>query len=399
VKTRILVMAALVTSFVTQAAGFQLDVGSARGIGMGDAVVATTDDAASLYYNPAGLAGRRGFDVSLGVGFIVPSISFRSDNTGTSTSTKSGVATPINAYVAYGFTDWLSIGVGLFNPYAAQANWPAGWEGAGLALSSNVQTFDINPSIAIAIHPRFKVAAGFQAMRGTVQIDRGFNFIDSTGQVSLGGAGWGYGWNFGFQVEVVEKIFTIGGSYRSGVQMDFTGRAHFTNIPVAFQSLLKDQPITSSVLMPETATFGIAIKPMASLRIGVQVSATTWNSFHDLTIKFEDPALTSPLPKNWESVASFAIGAEYDINPSFAVRIGYVYDPTPSPNATLTPDLPDTTRNKFSVGAGWTSGFGLSVDVAYQLVLLDSKNSTAPGFTGTYSGIAHVPALSLSYHL
>ena len=234
----------MVLSSVSMAAGFQLDVSGARATGMGGAVTALVDDASSIYFNPAGIAGHKGLDVSAGVTLIIPMLSFTHAQDGNTTSTPFSLVPPPNGYVAFGITEDLSLGVGLFVPFGASVTWPDGWEGDSKALSSTLQTFDINPTIAYRLHPRLKLGLGFNAVRGTVLISRSLNFVDSKGSVTLGGAAWGYGWNAGVTIDVIEKYLTVGATYRSSVGMSFTGASHFTNIPVEFSGLLKDQTIT-----------------------------------------------------------------------------------------------------------------------------------------------------------
>jgi long-chain fatty acid transport protein len=396
---RLLMSCVVLTSALAGASGFNLDTQGARASGMGAAVAALTDDATALYYNPAGLAGRQGFEAQLGASLIIPSVSFASDASGQSTSANAEVATPFNLYATYGFTKDISVGVGVFVPFGAGASWPDGWEGAGRALLSSVQTFDLNPTVAFRLHPRLKFGVGVDIVYGTVLIERGLDFVSSQGKVKLGGDGTGVGWNMGFQLEVIENRLFLGGSYRAAVPLHFAGRAHFADVPAEFQSVLKDQPITADVTLPDVATVGLGIKPTDKLRLGVDVTAVTWGSFRNLTIAFEDDSLTNPLPKNWTDVASIHLGGEYDVTQDIQARVGFVYDPTGTPENTVTPDLPDFTRVKVTLGGGWKSDFGLSADLAYQLVFLQSQKSTAPGFSGTYSGMAHVVSLNVGYKL
>lgn len=396
---RIVVAVLTLAAASSLGAGFRLETHGARASGMAGAVSALIDDASGIYYNPAGIVGRKGLDASLGVTLVIPSIAFQSDNTGMATSALTKLSTPVNFYASYGITEDLAVGLGIFTPFGAGAQWPDTWEGAGRALTSSVQTFDFNPTIAWRIHPRFKIAAGFQAIRGTVLIERGLNFIDSAGKVTLGGDAWGFGWNAGFQLDVWENKVWIGATWRSATTMNFEGRAHFSDIPLEFQARLADQPIKSKVILPDVATFGVGVRPTDKLRVGLDVNATTWGSFRELLISFENPDLTNPLPKHWVDSASVHLGAEYDVTTAISARLGFAFDPTVSPANTLTPDLPDATRVRITAGAGWRSTFGLSVDLAYQFVLLTPATSTAPGFSGTYTGSAQVIALNVGYRL
>jgi long-chain fatty acid transport protein len=86
------------------------------------------------------------------------------------------------------------------------------------------------------------------------------------------------------------------------------------------------------------------------------------------------------------------------VSEAFTLRLGFVHDPTPSPADTLTPDLPDATRLKFSAGVGYHCRCGIAADVGYQFVYLLPQRSLAYALPGQYSGTAHVAALTLAYH-
>jgi len=396
---RLLVSCVVLTSALAGASGFNLDTQGARASGMGTAVAGLIDDASALYFNPAGLAGREGLEAQLGGSLIIPSVSFASDASGQTTGANSEVATPFNVYATYGFSKDIAMGLGVFVPFGSGAAWPDGWEGAGRALLSSVQTFDLNPTVAFRLHPRLKFGFGVDIIFGTVLIERGLDFVTSQGKVSLGGGATGVGWNMGFQLEMVEKYAFLGGTYRAAVPMHFTGRSHFADVPPELQAVLKDQPITSDVTLPDVATVGIGLRPTDKLRFGLDITAVTWGSFKNLTIAFEDDSLTNPLPKRWTDVASVHLGGEYDVTQDIQARLGFVYDPTGTPVDTVTPDLPDFTRVKVTLGGGWKSSFGLTADLAYQFVYLQSQKSTAPGFSGTYSGTAHVISVNVGYRM
>ena len=386
-------------STVAFGAGFKLDLHGARATGMGAAVTAFIDDPSALYYNPAGISGRSGFQVQAGVHLIVPMLNFTHAADGDVTSSPLGVSPPPHAHLTFGITDDLAIGVGVFSPFGASGNWPLDWEGRFKAQRSSLQMFDINPTLAYRIHPRLKLGVGFNAVRGTVMIERALNFVDSEGAVSLGGGTWGFGWNVGAQIEVVEKRLFFGASYRSPVTMKFEGNAHFSNIPVEFANRLKDQPIKAQVILPQQANFGLTLQPMDSLRLSLDAHYVEWSSFTELAIEFENPDLTVPLKKGWIDQVSVHVGGEYNVTKSVAVRLGFVYDPTPSPRGTLTPDLPDSTRLKITAGVGWQHQSGFGIDVGYQFVVLTGADSTAPGFQGRYAGTAQVLGLTLGYKM
>jgi len=395
--TKTMALAVVFAAASAQAAGYWLDDHSARAQGQGGAVSAMVNDASAMFYNPAGIAQGKGLDVIVGDTLIIPSLTYKALD-GTSTSMNTSVNPPPHVYIAAGLTEDLTLGVSLYTPFGAAVNWPDKWAGRYLATQSVLQTFDINPTIAYRVHSRFRIGIGLDIIKGTVQIGRDVNFVDSSGSVLLGGGGWGVGVNAGAQIEMVKDVLYFGGSYRSPVDMKFDGRAHFSDVPVEFQSQLADQKITSKVTLPQVATFGFGWQPMSNLRFGLEAEFVNWSSFPELKIEFEDPQLTVPQQKTWQNVVAVHVGGEYDINKMISVRLGFVYDPTPTPPETLTPDLPDGTRLKFNVGVGWRSNFGLRADLGYTYVAILDQKSTAIGFAGTYSGGAQVIGITLGYH-
>ncbi len=388
----------LVSSSVL-AGGFRLDGQDAQAMGMGNAVTASASGASSVYFNPAGLSGAKGFDALVGISLILPTVSFNSTASGESTSTKSSLSNPVNAYLSYGITDDLAVAVGFYTPFGASVLWPDRWEGSGRSLSSSVQTFDINPAVSYRLLGRLKLGVGLQIVRGTLFLERGLDFGDSQGKVQVGGASWGIGWTAGVQGEVVEKRLFLGASWKSAVSLAAKGRAHFVDVPAPFQSLLADQAVSADFTLPHVGTVGVTYAPTDSLRFGLDANLVMWSSFKKLEIAFENQALTNPLPKNWTNQVSVHLGGEYRPVEAFAVRLGAIYDPTGTPQDTLTPDLPDATRIRVSAGAGWKSTFGLYADLAYQLILLLPQRSTAAGMAGTYSGTAHVVALNVGFKI
>jgi long-chain fatty acid transport protein len=270
---------------IALAAGFRIDTHSSRAAGMGTAVSALVDDASANFYNPAGLAAQgKGFEVQLGDTLIFPSLTFTEPN-GNATSSVFSVSPPPHLYARAGLFENVGIGIGVFSPFGASGNWPGDWVGQFRARESSLQTFDFNLNIAWRPVPRLSLGAGVNVVRGTVLIARNLDFVDSQGAVTLGGGAWGVGWNGGVQVEMIEKMLTFAGSVRSGVDLNFTGAAHFEKIPPEFQSRIYDQKIQANISLPMVAQFGLGARPLERLRLGLDVTFVGWSSFQELRVQ------------------------------------------------------------------------------------------------------------------
>jgi len=98
------------------------------------------------------------------------------------------------------------------------------------------------------------------------------------------------------------------------------------------------------------------------------------------------------------------LGGEYWFNEVLALRAGYTFDETPIPDSTIDPILQDATRDIFSFGIGYITGF-LTTDLAYDVFFLRDRdaNNVLPAAllpvtqNGTYETIGHLISLSFTF--
>lgn len=395
--SRAFLLVALTASSGAWAAGFAVDTQSARATGLATAVVGLIDDPSSIFYNPAGLVRTEGLQIQLGDTLIFPSVTFNPAGEGPEVDSEFTLSPPPHLYVSYKPIERVAVGIGLSTPFGNNSEWPEGWIGSQLTQRASLAVFDMAAVASAELHPRFRLGGSFRVLRGTVDIERQTNFVDSTGGVQLGGAGWGYGWSVGGQVDIVQDVLILGANYRTGSEIGFKGRVHFSDVPSGFSSLLRDQEISSQVELPSFLLTGLAYRPFPWLVLEYDMHYVQWSSFRQLQFVFEDEALTQTIPKRWGDVWSYHLGGEVQLG-ALALRLGGVWDQSPSPENTLTPELPDSDRVKVTAGAGYRLGM-FTGDLGYQLVILVGKDSTAPAFPGRYTGLAHVVGITLGARL
>lgn len=391
-------LVALLAAGSSQAAGFQINTQSARSSGMGNAAAAWLDDSSAIYSNAANILGVNKLDVQIGDTGILPAIKFTPDN-GTEQGQKTTLSPPPHLFLVYKPFDRAAVGLGIYTPFGARSRWEDGFVGRFRAQESALSVYNINPTAAYQLHERFRVGGGINIYRSTLELKRALGFVESEGQVHLGGSDWGWGYNIGVQAVLWPKLVTFGLHYRSAADLSFKGQADFQNVPVEFQTRLPDTRVQGDVTLPATIAAGIAVTPLENLKIAFDANWVDWSSFQELAIEFPDnPAINNPLPKQWRAKWNYHLGAEYGVTQAFQVRAGLIYDPAPSPGSTLTPDLPDANRFGVSGGLGYNWN-GLRADFAYQFVSLSDKESSAPGMSGVYNGSAHVFGLTLGYSM
>lgn len=390
-----------------RAAGTAVDLQSARAVGMAGSVVGFIDDASAIYFNPAGIAQGQGIDFMIGITGIVPLFQV-TDAAGIQTNGNHSLIPPPHIFATYGISDEVTVGIGVFTPYGLSIGWPNGYPGRFIVTNVTESEYDINPTVAFHFGP-VRFAAGAQIVRATVELQRNINLAVSNPNVytppepavDLAAAAWGFGGNVGIQVDIIEKVLQVGASYRSRVSFSFDdGKAHFSNIPPQYQGQLYDQTGSTGLRTPDTVGVGIAWKPLSCLTLDADVTYFTWQVFQAITLKFPaTPALNSVEQKNWRHTWNYRVGVEWIIDEHWALRGGILVDPTPSPTATLQPDVPDSTRINFAGGFGWRAG-AFHVDVGaqwiYFLPITSGEVSTSPPLfnPASYSSNALVGTLS-----
>jgi long-chain fatty acid transport protein len=395
-----LLAAAVGLCFATSswAAGTAVGVQSARTTGMASSVTAMIDDASAIYSNPAGIAQGKRVDVLFGDTLIIPKLKFTSATTGNTAST-SGVVPPLHLYATVGLTKDLSVGVGVFSPFGMAVKWPSDWEGRSLVTNSTLATYYVNPTVAYRIG-RVRMGAGLQLVRATLDLQRKIRFGDQEGSSELGGDSWGVGANVGAQIEAIPQYLSFGVHYRSAVKLDFAGSAHFDNVPPPLAATLHDQRVSSSLTQPDSLAFGVASHPIPWLVVDIDLVWYGWKTTHAVAINFPDDqsgTLSSSMRKDWKNTVSLSVGGEAKVAAAWRVRAGVMYDPSPSPADTLTPETPDADRLNLALGVGYRHASGFHVDLGYQLIVLLKKSSTAPQLPGEYGGWVHILGITVGF--
>jgi long-chain fatty acid transport protein len=382
-----------------RAAGIAVDLQSARGVGMAGSLIGAVDDASGIYFNPAGIAQGQGLEVELGAAPIIPQFTVKNP-AGQNLEGVSNIIPPAHMYATWGISDEWTVGLGVHTPYGLKVEWEPTWEGREIIKKADLKIFDINPTVAYRNGP-FRIGGGIQIVRATVELTKDINLLDlGYVGVDLGAGAWGVGGNVGIQYEAIPKVLQFGFTYRSSVNLNFSGNAHFDNVPPQYAGTFKDQTATTKLKLPDNIGFGVAVHPIPELVLDVDLNYFAWQQFQAIDIKFQDPALNTYEAKQWSHSWNYRIGAEYTLNEHIQLRGGILYDKTPSPTYTLLPDIPDTDR--INIGIGGTYRWGaFRLEAAYQFIKFLGATSTYPNpkYQYEYNATAHVIALTFGFKI
>ena len=414
-RAGVLALCTLVFAGNARAAGYFVGEHDAVAMGRSLAVTAMLDEPSTIFFNPAGMAFMKGLRLQLGGVALVPSFNY-SDPAGVRPAAEAIKQTIIapHIYATYTFDEKGSIGIGFNSPFGLSLKWPVGFSGEASTAGIDMKMPTIYIGGAYRPIPQLSFGLTLRVIPGTVEMMQRFQVATDAGAMQYGWAhlaasGIGVGASFGIMARPVERLH-LGFSYISRIKMGFNnGVVHFgfeDQTAMRDTSVFHDQTGSTSFMLPDILAAGvgydIVMMPEHRLFAEFDFNWTMWSVFDKLQVNFDnDPSgtLSKPKAKNWKDVPCYRLGFEYRYKDFLAVRMGGGYDVTPAPNATVGPELPDSSRIFFDVGIGYRyEPLGLRADLSYGFTYFQPRTATtADGnpFPSTYKTIVHLVGLTV----
>jgi long-chain fatty acid transport protein len=353
----------------------------------GNAFVATANDPAAVFYNPAGISQLDGVNLSLGTYGIVYSDRY-TGAAGSVNSKTIWTALP-QAFATYTLPKYnLSFGLGVYTPYGLRMEWPltapfvaAGETGEITYLrGAGIVSWQIVPCLSIAAGPNFNYSeADLKEYPGFVNHFRG-HATDA-------------GYSAGVLFHPAEQHF-IGVTYRSATEMNYDGHATLPVPPFA-----ANIPASADFHFPSTVAAGYSFRPTEKWNFEADANWTDWSSLKTVPVV---PLPPDTLTFNWKNSWMIDLGATRYLGNDWRVSGGYMFSENSVPSGNFYPLIPDSNRHIFSLGVGKKYG-RFSWDAAYQLAWGPSRSISgdSTGFgtpDGKYEFISHALTINLGYH-
>jgi long-chain fatty acid transport protein len=221
----------------------------------------------------------------------------------------------------------------------------------------------------------------------------------------------------------------LGASYRSKVDLDLSGTTDFdvywpynpgiiaqdsSMLPYFSGGVGRSEFSTDMTLkLPANFGAGIVYRQSEKLLFTLDVEQTQWSSMDEFLFKYANgtylgrPFLSLVFPQKWENTTKVSVGSEYVATDRLTLRGGAYRDPSPIPNSTFSPLIPDLgDKTGLSFGLSYKTGkFELSY--AYEFLIFANRivdkledlnqDGQYDNFPGTYTNRTHTSYLSLSY--
>jgi long-chain fatty acid transport protein len=432
-------------------AGFALFEHSGRGLGnafAGEAAVA--EDASTIYYNPAGLTLLSGTEFVSSAFAIIPGIHF--DNAGSHLNPDVIGTGPLRGgdgndagghvfiptfFLAHELTSRVRLGFGVSTPFGLRTGYEGGWVGRYHAISSRLETVNVNPTIAVRVTDWLSVGGGadieYAKARLTNALDMGsicqifgaqmdippgacIAFLklrpqSADGFVKVSGDDWNAGYNLGLLFHPSER-WRIGLAYRSMIHHTLGGRATFV-VPPPAQPLVKisgalvDTDGRASVDLPERVSLSAFQQVTPAWALLADITWTHWARFDELVFRFDNPKQPPIVqPEGWQDSFRYSLGVRYTPRPRWVFRLGTAYDEGAVTTDELrTPRIPDSDRVWIAAGVGYRPFERVVMHLSYAHLFALEQGIDNPDpvtghiLRGRYTGGADIVGIQLTYQV
>lgn len=358
----------------------------ARALSMASAFTAVADDGSAVFYNPAGVSQIAGSSIEGGISKLSPDIRYTTLGDATEKSTKSAFA--LAFFVTHRLTGKISSGLGLYTPYARDAELADDLANAFLSQRAKMVRTDLSAIISYQANDILSIGgglvAGYSLLDRSIPAGPTLRIKDKMDGVGVGGI-VGLLWK-------PSEYLKGGVTYRTGLSVDHDGKRTLVDAGVATSSDAR-----AEVSYPASLSLGMALTPRQDLILALDVNWYDWSSMDRVTVRTDAwPDSTTQL--NARDSRDIRIGAEYRLAMGWAVRGGYAYAQRAFPSSHIIPAQPDGDGSEIGLGAGKTTG-PWRVDLAYQYAATrEAKASTnIYGYNGKYNISQHLLGLTVAY--
>ncbi len=393
--------AALATAMVlcagpARAGGFLVYDVSGGAVAKGSAVVASETGGEAVWYNPAGLAFGKPYQVSLGTVYTRASTTFDPKAAGPDQHSVPGNYFLPHLFASVRATDWLYVGVGGYSVFGLGSEWKKDWVGRTSTIQSALTTATINPTLTFKPHRDVAIGIGFDAVRGALEATQGLP--DPVGGTAhFGAAGWGYGANVGVMWRAIPDRLSVGVTYRSRVKLPMDGRIHLAPSPEFIRDLPSGK-VQTDLTLPDILAIGASFRPVPEVEVGLDANVVVWSTYDKTVLKRDDGA-DIVMDHGWSDSVVLRAGVDWATPAKgLNVRLGLIYDKTPVADEVLEPSTPDADQIDVCAGLGYGYRW-FQADLGYQFIafLPHEAKTGRLGPEGKYSTFGHFLALTLGF--
>ncbi len=388
------------------ASGFFLREQSAAAQGNAFAgATAGAEDISYSFFNPAALSRHKGTQMVIGGSWIVPDSrahdaynSFEEYTSSTNNIIDDSVTPHI--YVSHQVDKKLTLGASLNVPFGMTSEYDEHWAGRYHGTTSKVTAVTLTPMASYKLTDELAIGAGVQLQYTHAELENGVYLGDFEDYARLEGDTFDIGYQLGALYEPMEGT-RFGVGYRSQVKQKLKGDVEFDG-----PMFEMNQDITARLTTPATLSVGAYHEIDCRWSVMAEYSRVYWSSFDELNIIGEYGPI-SYTDENWSDSNFYAIGASYQMDDQWKLRMGIALDDSAVGIDYRTPRIPDSHRTWYSLGLEYKYSKKTTFNVGYTYIYardasvsLDGTHtgdSSRGGITADYENSVNIITASINY--
>ena len=316
-----------------------------------------------------------------------------------------------NGTISHQVDDKLTLGLGLNVPYGMITKYDSEWAGSDHGITSKLMSTTVTPMAAYKLTDKLSVGAGLQMQYIKARLTSTKTVAPRmAADVALEGDTFDVGYQFGAMYEFSENT-RIGVNYRSEINHKLKGDINSDKAPLFNAGLgaMLNQDISARLDTPEMISVGAYHQLNDKWALMAEYQRVNWSSFKNLDIVGESlnnqaTGVISRTKENWQDTNFFALGASYQIDDQWKLRLGIAKDQAAAKKAQRTPRIPDSDRTWYSAGLSYEYNDKLTFDFAYTYIQaknasMDTRltGNSEPHVTAGYKNSVKLFGLSLNY--
>lgn len=399
---KLLTTTALIAVFAcsnANASGFFLKEQSASAQGNAFAgATAGAEDISYSFYNPAILTKHQGTKMYLGGTWISPRSTAKNavnewgETSGYVDNIVHAAMSP-HFYLSHQINDKFTAGVSLNVPYGMITKYDSQWAGRLHGTVSKVTAVTLTPMVAYKATDKLSLGVGAQVQYIKAILRNGVRQPIAPGlaiedNASLKGDTLDIGYQLGALYEFTPQT-RIGVGYRSQIRHKLQGDVTFDGL---MSSL--NQDISARLTTPASFNIGAYHQLNERWAVMAEYSRIYWSKFKNLNIIGEKTPNLSFTEENWKDADFYAVGASYQIDDQWKLRLGLALDKSAVGNEYRTPRIPDANRIWYSAGLQYQYNENLTFNLGYTYIHADKSKVD---LRGDHLGDAGRGALKVDY--
>lgn len=330
---------------LVQATGIEQAYQSPRGAALGNAVIASVDDASAIHHNVAGLSQIERAQIQLNTlalkghtRYMVAAGSGTADDS---------VAIAGSFFAAMPVAEGLGVGFGVTTPHGLQVGWDESHALRTLGYQGSLSHVRTSAGFGWQLCDGLEIGASAVYARDDIGISQGL--VVPGDRFNYSGTGGSWGWTAGARWEFAPG-HRIAVTYRSAIDVETEGDVKVTSLIPAIPSGKSSASLVFPY--PQQLIIGYAWEANDRWLFEFNWQYTDWSTVDNLVIAQPAPLPDIVQPQGWKDSQFYSLGVTYRWNENIELRAGYLHGTNAVPDRSYGPLIPGSPYHALSLGVG-----------------------------------------------